>query len=169
MHDRLEVILPLLISKNQSDFVKGRNIIENILLAQEIITSIRKKDTTIKGFGMPKWSSDLSHLPYADDTIIFVYVDEYSLNLVMNTLNEYEGISGQTINKEESFFLHRSRGWDNPWWMLTSFDKFTVSSAWNILRREEEEQFVCYNIWNKGLLFKVFIFHMEFMEEKTVY
>lgn len=62
------------------------------------------EDTTIREFGMPKWSSDLNHLPYADDTIIFVYVDEYSLNLVMNTLNEYEGISGQTINKEKSFF-----------------------------------------------------------------
>ncbi|XP_070057367.1 uncharacterized protein [Nicotiana tomentosiformis] len=33
LHDRLEKILPSLISANQPGFVKGRNIIENILLA----------------------------------------------------------------------------------------------------------------------------------------
>lgn len=35
VHDRLEYFLPNMISSNQSDFVKGRNITENVLLAQE--------------------------------------------------------------------------------------------------------------------------------------
>ena len=39
---RLSPILPSLISKNQSGFVKGRNISENIMLAQEIIHQIKK-------------------------------------------------------------------------------------------------------------------------------
>ncbi|KAG5626762.1 hypothetical protein H5410_011980 [Solanum commersonii] len=38
VHDRLEGPLPRLISQNQADFVKGRNITENVLLAQEIVT-----------------------------------------------------------------------------------------------------------------------------------
>ncbi|XP_019225001.1 PREDICTED: uncharacterized protein LOC109206620 [Nicotiana attenuata] len=38
LHDRLEKFLPLLISHNQSGFVKGRSIFENILLTQEIVT-----------------------------------------------------------------------------------------------------------------------------------
>lgn len=43
MHDRLEKVLPRLISANQSAFVKGRNIIENILLTQEIVSDISEK------------------------------------------------------------------------------------------------------------------------------
>lgn len=39
--DRIEAYLPKLISHNQSGFVKGRSIIENVLLAQEIVTDIR--------------------------------------------------------------------------------------------------------------------------------
>lgn len=41
VHDRMETILPKLISTNQSGFVKGRNIIENVLPTQEIVTDIR--------------------------------------------------------------------------------------------------------------------------------
>lgn len=41
VHDRIESFLPKLISENQSGFVKGRNISENVLLAQEVISDIR--------------------------------------------------------------------------------------------------------------------------------
>ncbi|XP_019256289.1 PREDICTED: uncharacterized protein LOC109234676 [Nicotiana attenuata] len=41
LHDRLEIFLPSLISPNQSAFVKGRSIFENILLTQEIVIDIR--------------------------------------------------------------------------------------------------------------------------------
>lgn len=43
VHDRLKNLLPKLIPCNQSVFVKGRCIIENVLLAQEIITDITKR------------------------------------------------------------------------------------------------------------------------------
>lgn len=43
VHDRLEILVPRLISSNQSGFVKGRNIIENALLTQEIATDIIKR------------------------------------------------------------------------------------------------------------------------------
>lgn len=36
IHDMLGLVLPRLISSNQSGFVKERNIIENVLLTQEI-------------------------------------------------------------------------------------------------------------------------------------
>ncbi|XP_070036476.1 uncharacterized protein [Nicotiana tomentosiformis] len=39
---RLSSLLPKIISTNQSDFVKGRAITENILLAQKIVSDIRK-------------------------------------------------------------------------------------------------------------------------------
>ncbi|XP_075095163.1 uncharacterized protein LOC142173465 [Nicotiana tabacum] len=41
LHARSESFLPSLIAPNQSGFVKGRNIFENILLTQEIVTDIR--------------------------------------------------------------------------------------------------------------------------------
>lgn len=54
---------------------------------------------------MPKWSDKLNHLAYADDTIIFVNADKTSLQLIMDVLVQYEGQSGQKINKEKSFFF----------------------------------------------------------------
>lgn len=186
IHGRLEGILPKLISPNQSGFMKGRCIVENILLTQEIVTDIRKRgrptnvvikldmtkaydrvswlyltrvmrkigfndvivdmvwrllannwysillngqshgffhstrgvkhgnalspalfiiaaevlsrvlhslfeEGSYQGFGLPRWSASLNHLAYADDTIIF----KNSLELIMNTLKEYERVSGQ--------------------------------------------------------------------------
>jgi len=41
IHKRLVGLLPNLILDEQSGFVKGRSIIENVLLSQEIITDIR--------------------------------------------------------------------------------------------------------------------------------
>ncbi|XP_060202575.1 uncharacterized protein LOC132630997 [Lycium barbarum] len=41
VQDKLEGILPSLISPNQSGFVKGRCIIENVLLTQEVVTDSR--------------------------------------------------------------------------------------------------------------------------------
>lgn len=40
---RLSPLLPFIISAEQSDFVKDRLIHDNILLAQELITHIKKK------------------------------------------------------------------------------------------------------------------------------
>lgn len=43
IHERLVELLSTLISPNQEGFVKGRSIVKNILLTQEIITDIRKR------------------------------------------------------------------------------------------------------------------------------
>ncbi|XP_059302254.1 uncharacterized protein LOC132054225 [Lycium ferocissimum] len=40
---KLEKVLPSLISPHQAGFVKGRSIIENVLLTQEVVTDIRKR------------------------------------------------------------------------------------------------------------------------------
>ncbi|XP_075099449.1 uncharacterized protein LOC142176224 [Nicotiana tabacum] len=41
VHERLAVLLPNIVSEEQVGFVKGRSIVENVLLTQEIITDIR--------------------------------------------------------------------------------------------------------------------------------
>ncbi|XP_071918896.1 uncharacterized protein [Coffea arabica] len=42
--DRVAVLLPKIISPQQTGFVKGRNITENFLLAQEVVSSMGKKN-----------------------------------------------------------------------------------------------------------------------------
>lgn len=41
--ERMSNIIPLIISPNQTRFVKGRSISENVLLAQKIIRDIHKR------------------------------------------------------------------------------------------------------------------------------
>ncbi|XP_059290999.1 uncharacterized protein LOC132044521 [Lycium ferocissimum] len=201
LHNKLEVILPSLISPNQSGFVKGRNIIENVLLTQELVADIIKRGKhanviikldmakaydrlswrflvqvlrkmgfaeeyvdivwrliannwysilingqsfgffhstrgvrqgdplspalfiltaevlsmalnslfekdSFRGYGMPKWSTKLNHLSYADDTIIFASADKASLEMIVdNELNqEVQQITG--FNKGDFPFTY---------------------------------------------------------------
>ncbi|XP_060190553.1 uncharacterized protein LOC132619771 [Lycium barbarum] len=151
LHDRLEKVLPALISPHQSGFVKGRSIIENVLLTQEIVTDIRKRgkpaNVVLKldmakacdriswsfltkvlnqmgfsegfidkiwrlitnnclyvGYGLPKWSANINHLAYADDTIIFAFAERNSLKMIMDILRDYEAIFDQLISIEKSAF-----------------------------------------------------------------
>ncbi|XP_070048494.1 uncharacterized mitochondrial protein AtMg01250-like [Nicotiana tomentosiformis] len=46
----------------------------------------------------------ITHLCYADDTILFFSGDPISLKMMMNELESYETISGQMINKSKSSF-----------------------------------------------------------------
>lgn len=55
-------------------------------------------------YEIPKWSKQINHLVYADDTIIFVKAYNTILELLMQTLKEYKEQSGQKINKEKRAF-----------------------------------------------------------------
>ncbi|XP_049362737.1 uncharacterized protein LOC125827465 [Solanum verrucosum] len=195
-------VLPKFISPNQSGFVKSRSISENVLLAQEIIGDINKRnkhtnvvvkldmtkaydrvswvfmtkvlrkfgfseviidmiwrllsnnwysicingqihglfqstrglkqgdhlsptlfiigaevlsrtlnalhsDSSYLGYGLPKWSPNINHLSYVDDTILFCSGDRGSIIKMMMVLWRYEEVSGQLINMAKSYFyLH---------------------------------------------------------------
>lgn len=66
-------------------------------------------DNQFVGYRLPKWSDNLNHLAYVDNTIIFTSSNKYSLERIMECLQEYETESGQKINKHKSaFFLHQN-------------------------------------------------------------
>ncbi|WMV38155.1 hypothetical protein MTR67_031540 [Solanum verrucosum] len=66
-----------------------------------------------KEYGMPKWSPYVNHLAYADDIIIFASADKYSLELIMNTLLEYEKICNlqNKQNREREGEEKQQRWW----------------------------------------------------------
>lgn len=39
---------------------------------------------------MPKWSDNLNHLAYVDDTILFALTDRKTLQLIIEILEKYE-------------------------------------------------------------------------------
>ncbi|KAK4708883.1 hypothetical protein R3W88_029808 [Solanum pinnatisectum] len=56
---------------------------------------------------MPKWSPQINHLSYADDTILFCSGEKASIKKMIMVLREYEKTSRQMINMNKSFFyLH---------------------------------------------------------------
>jgi hypothetical protein len=72
---RLKIVLPRVISKNQAAFLPGRNILDNILLAHELLkgysrkTSIPKamfKLDIMKAFDMLQWDSIIRIMGYMD-------------------------------------------------------------------------------------------------------
>jgi len=43
-------------------------------------------DPIVKGFGMPKWSPQINHLAYVDDTILFCSRDDKPLKKMLKSL-----------------------------------------------------------------------------------
>lgn len=110
IHDMLEDILPLLISKNPFEFVKGRNISQNVLLAQEIIYDIRltRKPANVvlkldkaKAYDRVRWSFLIKVLEKLG----------FDANMVdkIQRLLQIIGIS-IPINGQAQGFFHSTRG-----------------------------------------------------------
>lgn len=110
VHDRLEKVLPSLISPNQSGFVKGRSIFENILLTQEIVTDIRLRGKPAKvvinldiakAYDRVSWKFLLHVLRRMGFAKCFI-------NMVWNLIsNNWYSVM---VNGQESRFFHSSRG-----------------------------------------------------------
>lgn len=60
------------------------------------------EDNKFVGYGLPKWSAQINHLSYANDTILFGSGDKYLVCKMMEVMTRYENISGQLINKKRA-------------------------------------------------------------------
>ncbi|KAH0683061.1 hypothetical protein KY289_020813 [Solanum tuberosum] len=133
------------------------------------------------GYGMPKWSANLNHLAYADDTIIFSSTQNYSLGKIMTVLQDYEKQSGQKdvlsliLGKGRNIILiclkksepseHRYK----PWWTKSSTGNFSVKSSWELLRQKADINEDLKRLWIKGLPFKFsFLAWRIWNEEETI-
>lgn len=82
-----------------------------ILIPEVIMRALNElfDDEDYVGYGLSKWSSNINHLAYADDTIIFSSSNVVSMQKIMKVLQEYEKEPGQKINKEKRFFyMHKN-------------------------------------------------------------
>ncbi|XP_075097863.1 uncharacterized protein LOC142175183 [Nicotiana tabacum] len=111
--------LLLMINDFFAGFIKGSSITENIMMTQNMVHNITKPSTNgnvVLKVDMPKaydrvpWEylysngPVISHLCYADDTILFSSAEPESLKIMMEKMETYEKTSGQLVNKAKSGF-----------------------------------------------------------------
>ncbi|XP_070043185.1 secreted RxLR effector protein 78-like [Nicotiana tomentosiformis] len=106
----MEKVLPSLISPNQSSFMKGRSIFENILLTQEIIIDIRmrgKPANVVIMLDMAK-AYDRVNWKYLLQVLRKMRFAKHSINMIGNlVVNNWYSV---LINGQTSGFFKSSRG-----------------------------------------------------------
>ena len=80
------------------------------LLCAEGLTAMLKKEEAIgniKGVAVCRGAPRISHLLFADDSIVFFRSSLDEASRVMKVLEDYEGDSGKRLNKEKTSLLAR--------------------------------------------------------------
>ncbi|XP_060194997.1 uncharacterized protein LOC132624198 [Lycium barbarum] len=110
---RIGKILPDIISPNQSGFIQGRSITDNVLLAQELLLSIMLNklivDDNYSGYYRPKKGPSITHLAFADDIIIFTSGKPSDIRKILKLTTIYENVSGQLIKENKSCVAFASK------------------------------------------------------------
>ncbi|XP_074298263.1 uncharacterized protein LOC141629103 [Silene latifolia] len=97
---RLSSILPDIISHSKSAFVKGRNIVGNILLTQDLIKMYKRKSCSpiiLMKVDLQKRMTVLS-----DDLIMFCRGDKQSVMLLLRAFQTFSQASGLNMNHSKS-------------------------------------------------------------------
>ncbi|XP_060202597.1 uncharacterized protein LOC132631015 [Lycium barbarum] len=100
------------------------------------------------------------HYVVPDDFIIDDSVEDVSHFITEEGWNEdllHHYLPEEIVNHVvKELKVHIEEGqWDKPWWMMISTGKFTVSSAWELLRQRANYSQVYKQMWIKGVPFKI--------------
>ncbi|KAL0361292.1 UNVERIFIED_CONTAM: putative mitochondrial protein [Sesamum radiatum] len=113
--NRLKPLFPTIISKSQSTFIHRRLITDNVLVAYEInhylahkygevlshLISRAEESGDIRGVAVSRRGPRVSHLLFADDTLIFCQASLSAFQCVERLLDQFEKASGLTVNLEK--------------------------------------------------------------------
>ncbi|KAK9668763.1 hypothetical protein RND81_13G084800 [Saponaria officinalis] len=107
--NRLSQILPDIISPNQGSFVKGRKIIENIMICQDLyLTRILNYITEELPFSYHPMCKQLklTHLMFADDLLLFSKGNPQSIMVLLRGFSTFSQASGLEMNscKSNAYF-----------------------------------------------------------------
>ncbi|KAL8149291.1 hypothetical protein AgCh_006337 [Apium graveolens] len=116
--NRLKSIPPGVITENQSTFVLGRYISDNVLVTFEILHFMKRKNRGQEGevalkldiskaYDRVDWNylksrMEVSHLLFADDSFLFFKASREEAGVVKMLLNAYGRESGQVVNYHKS-------------------------------------------------------------------
>ncbi|XP_055835056.1 uncharacterized protein LOC129903519 [Solanum dulcamara] len=88
----------------QGDPLSPSLLILDAEVFSRMLNSLYQKNDFIP-FSMSTKGSNINHLSYADDIVIFSSENSRSLKLIMKQIHKYEKSSGQRVNDDKSFFL----------------------------------------------------------------
>eukprot|EP00253_Pinus_taeda_P036190 PITA_36190 len=102
---RLKLVLPFIISPEQSGYVEGRKITDRIILTHEIIHSL--KQSKKPGINLHQ-APTISHQQFVDDNMIFGHSSVQEARTLNSQLDNFSKASGALINKVKSqiFFFN---------------------------------------------------------------
>ncbi|XP_028070644.1 uncharacterized protein LOC114273078 [Camellia sinensis] len=116
--NRMKQVMPKIISEVQSAFFGGRNILDGVLIANEIVDGWRKSNRKglglnillsrakeldiIKGADVGSNGLRVTHLQFADDTILFCEANRREVSNIKSILRCFEIASGLKINYHKS-------------------------------------------------------------------
>ncbi|GKV02337.1 hypothetical protein SLEP1_g14790 [Rubroshorea leprosula] len=144
--NRLKVVLDGIVGEQQMAFIRGRQLMDGVVVANEVIDDVKKKrketflfkiDFEKAGLnGLVSAASQkglldeaevgsrgfkVSHLQYANDTILFATAKEENVWAMKGVLRAFELVSGLKINFNKSHLIgiHVQEGWLNKMsWVL---------------------------------------------------
>ncbi|GER49807.1 RNA-directed DNA polymerase (reversetranscriptase)-related family protein [Striga asiatica] len=120
---KMKSVLHLCVSESQAAYILGRQLLDNVIMAHEVIHFLNRHRTgrqsflavkldrevscgNIRGVTLARGGMRQSHLLFTDDSLLFCGANAYSISSVLRILNSNHRLTGQKVNllKSSIFF-----------------------------------------------------------------